>query len=185
MCWPGASSTTCGSLLSFTMRSSVVFVIPVIGLFIGCALDGTQSTSGVINVTIPNGSTPAEAPRAPINDDLRKSGWNHGNGALWVGLYPRQFVVSGDQVQEDGSIEEKFGWWRGIRGKFSISGRRLDASAPPLRYSIPGVKSYGDFGFLPSSLIFPTVGYWEITGHINDQILTFVVYVTIESSASQ
>lgn len=167
------------------MKPTAVLLIPVLALFIGCAVDRTQSMPGLIQVTIPNESTPAEAPRAAMNDDLRKSGWNHGNGALWVGLYPRQFVVSADEVRKDGSIEVKFGWWRGIRGTFSISGRRLDASAPPLRYSLPPVKSYGDLGFLPTSLIFPTVGYWEVTGHLDDRSLTFVVHVTIKSSANQ
>jgi hypothetical protein len=113
-----------------------------------------------------------------MNDELRsKNGWNHGNGVLWVWLNPEQFIVPESDVRKDGSIEIKFGWWRGIPGKFSISGRRLDASAPPLRYSTPPVESYGEFGFLPSGLIFPADGYWEITGHINDQRLTFVVHV--------
>lgn len=113
-----------------------------------------------------------------MNDDLRKHGWNHGNGILWVSLHPGQFVVSDVQVRKDDSLEVKFGWWRGIRGTFSVTRRRLDAPAPPLRYTIPRVESYGDLGFLPSSLIFPTVGYWKITGHLDDQGLTFVVHVT-------
>ena len=111
-----------------------------------------------------------------MNDDLRNHGWNHGNGILWVSL-PQQFIVSDYQIRDDGAIRMKFGWWRGIRGDFSITGRRLDAAAPPLRYTTPPAESYGDLGFLPSSLIFPTEGYWEITGHIDDQSLTFVVHV--------
>ncbi len=112
-----------------------------------------------------------------MNDDLRRSGWNHGNGVLWVCLNPEQFIFSCEQMKEDGSIDVKFGWWRGIRGKFSITGRRLDAPAPPLRYTIPPVESCGDSGFLPSGLVFPTAGYWEVTGHIDDQSLRFVVHV--------
>jgi len=167
------------------VKPSIVFVIPVLALLIGCAVDRTESTPGLIQVTIPNGSTPADAPRAPLNDDLRKSGWNHGNGALWVALYPKQFIVSGHQLRKDGSIEVKFGWWRAIRGKFSITGCRLDAPAPSLRNRVPPPKSYGDLGFLPSSLIFPTAGYWEITGHIDDQSLTFIVHVTTKSSTNE
>ena len=160
------------------MRNRWTVLVPVVALAAGCAAHRAEPAPGPPRVTVPNGSTPAAAPRAPINDDLRTAGWNHGNGILWVSLNPGQFVVPEDQVREDGSIEIKFGWWRGIRGRFWISGRRLDASAPPLRYSLPAVESYGDLGFVPSSLIFPSKGYWEITGHIDGQNLTFVVRVT-------
>jgi hypothetical protein len=36
-------------------------------------------------------------------------------------------------VGPDGSLSMKFGWCRKVRGKLTIQGRRLDASAPPLR----------------------------------------------------
>ena len=165
----------------FSMKANLVLVISGLAFLAGCAVDGEASARrhpDPREVTIPNGSTPANAPRAAMNDDLRNQGWNHGNGVLWIWLNPAQFVASGDDVREDGSIAVKFGWWRGIRGRFSISGRKLDAPAPPLRYTTPPVESYGDLGFLPSMLIFPTAGYWEITGHIDDESLSFVVHVT-------
>jgi hypothetical protein len=49
-----------------------------------------------------------------------------------------------DYVDQDGSIHLKFGWWRGVSGRLSIHGRRLDASAPllGLRFS-DGYRDHG------------------------------------------
>jgi hypothetical protein len=64
---------------------------------------------------------------------------------------------------------------RGVPGSLTIEGHRLDAGAPRLRADIPG--GYGDLGFIPSGLIFPTPGCWKVTGRVADASLTFVVQV--------
>ena len=51
-------------------------------------------------------------------------------------------------------------------------GRRLDASAPPLRAEVS--DGYGDQDFQASGVIFPTEGCWEITGQVGAARLTFV-----------
>jgi hypothetical protein len=61
-------------------------------------------------------------------------------------------------------------------GRLRIEGRRLDASASPLRAEVP--DGYGDLGFQASSVIFPTPGCWEVTGRVNDASVTFVTKVT-------
>jgi hypothetical protein len=43
-----------------------------------------------------------------------------------------------DYVDKDGSIHMRFGWWRGVSGRSSIQGRRLDASAPLLGAEVFG-----------------------------------------------
>ena len=73
-------------------------------------------------------------------------------------------------VLEDGSLSMKFPWWRGVKGKLTIAGRRLDGSVPPLRARIP--DGYGDIGFQATALIFPTEGCWEVTGKVGDTSLT-------------
>jgi hypothetical protein len=69
----------------------------------------------------------------------------------------------------------KWPWWRAVRAKLTIEGRRLDAPAPPLRADIP--DGYGASGFQPSALVFPTEGCWEVTGNAGDARLTFLVLV--------
>jgi hypothetical protein len=120
-------------------------------------------------VTSPNGSTPPG----------EKPGGHHGNGALWTVLPTDGKViirpgVSGS-IQPAGSLAMKFPWWRAVRGRLTIQGRRLDAKAPPLRVSIP--EGYGDSGFQATGLIFPTEGCWEVTGKAGEASLTFVTDV--------
>jgi outer membrane murein-binding lipoprotein Lpp len=112
-------------------------------------------------ITRPNGSVP---PGSTFGAEF------HGNGALWVGLPPANVVVR--EPEADGSISDKFGWWRAVSGQLRIEGRRLDGTAPPLRAGVP--DGYGDSGFQSSGIIFPTEGCWEVTGRVGDASLTFV-----------
>lgn len=109
--------------------------------------------SGACPVTIANGSVPPGETMVPNA---------HGNGYLWTALWPEGKVVA--SPNPDGSISMKFPWWRGagVQGELTISGRRLDKPAAPLRADIP--PGYGMTGFQSSGLTFPTVGCWEITG---------------------
>jgi hypothetical protein len=95
------------------------------------------------------------------------------------GLWPDGTVVfkpgGAGFITRDGSLGMKFGWQRGVRGQLRIEGRRLDASAPPLRAVVP--NGYGDIGFQATSLVFSTPGCWEVTGHVGDASLTFVTMV--------
>jgi len=136
--------------------------------------------SSTPQVTVPNGSSPAKAnaPHAPINDsEQSRTGWNYGNGDLWVTLPPQGKLQLSEMYRDkNGSYRQKFGWWRGHPGTFWVTGRRLDVPAAPLRYSAEP-ESYGAFGPLPSYLYLAGQGYWEITGHLGDKTLTFVVQV--------
>ncbi len=131
----------------------------------------STNTSLPCPVTMPNGSTPpGEYPRRS----------HHGNGALWTALWPDGRVVftpdGPGRVLPDGSLAMKWPWWRGVRGKLTIEGNRLDGSATRLRARIPG--GYGDIGFQATELIFPTKGCWEVTGKVSETSLTFVTLVT-------
>lgn len=103
----------------------------------------------------------------------------HGNGKLWTELLPGGVIrARPEDVREDGSIEIKFPWWRAVRGRLTISGRRLDGQAGPLRAWIP---DYGLTGFQSTAVTFPTQGCWEVTGRAGDGRLTFVVRVVAPS----
>ena len=120
---------------------------------------------------------PAQVPSA--------EGFNHGNAGLRVQLgWTKGTLAAGilpdggsrATVEEDGSIHAKVGWWRGVPGRLAVTGRRLDASAPPLEAHVP--RGYGRRGFQPSGLVFPTVGCWRVTGSAGPARLSFVVRVT-------
>jgi hypothetical protein len=107
-------------------------------------------------------------------------GWGsaYGNGSLWVGgLWPHGIVViTPDLLEPDGRLGMKFGWYRLTSGFLTITGRRLDAPAPPLSgQTFPG--SYGLTGFNASGVIFPTEGCWQVTGRVGRVTLTFVTFV--------
>src|SRR5689334_11238911 len=78
----------------------------------------------------------------------------------------------------DGSLRTKFPWWRAVRGHLAITGRRLDAPAPPLRAEVS--TAYGETGFQPSGLIFPSDGCWAITGRVGNAELTFITEVRVK-----
>jgi hypothetical protein len=124
-------------------------------------------------VTKPNGVAAGVEQPAP---------GSYGNRELSVGpfgLWPEGTVVfkpgGPGFVTRNGSLGMKFGWLRGVSGRLRITGRRLDAEAPPLRAEVP--DGYGDRGFQATYVIFPTPGCWEVTGRVGDSSVTFVTKV--------
>ena len=129
---------------------------------------------------------PAEAPaageRCPVTvpnrrdlDRVLPSGTQNGNGKLSTVLYHPVLRVTRRNRQPDGSIAEKFPWWRAVRGELRISGLRLDGPARPLRALVP--EGYGESGLQASAIVFPTEGCWRVTGRVGRTSLTFVVLV--------
>ena len=129
-------------------------------------------------VTKPNGNPPPGLPpTAPF----------HGGNGLWTTLdWPDGVVVfrpgGPGFIHKSGELEMKFPWWRAVKGRLTIEGRRLDKPAPPLQADIP--EGYGDTGFQATALLFPTPGCWEVTGRAGNASLTFVVMV-VKAEARQ
>src|SRR5258706_10128265 len=120
-----------------------------------------KNTVSSCPVTLPNGKVPP---------DQRAGDFYYGNNdsTLFTDPWPQGTVIFAlggpGHVLIDGSLEMKWSWWRGARGTLTIEGRRLDAPAPPLQADI--TKGYGNSGFLPVDLIFPTQGCWEVTRRV-------------------
>ena len=130
----------------------------------------TKEAIATCPVTFPNGSQPPEG----ITPGLSRAPQRHGNGALWADLGIGGKIIPYPELwREDGSLGWKMGWDRGVRGQLTVTGRRLDAPAPPAQgdYDLPG---YGDLGFQAGSIRFPSEGCWEITGQVGQASLTFV-----------
>lgn len=129
----------------------------------------------------PETTTPNNRPGAcvvTLPGDEDANGTTFGTQALRVAL-PGKYgvipVIGGYAEEVAGGIRVKVGWWRGIEGQLSVSGRRVDAEAPELSVDVP--DGYGDSGLQPTGLTFPTEGCWEITGSIADELVTFRVLV--------
>jgi hypothetical protein len=122
-------------------------------------------------VTAANGETPPGE---------RANRAHHGNAAIWTTLWRDGTVIfepegPGLRSDLDGSLSMKWPWWRGVEGGLEITGRRLDAEAPPLAASVP--DGYGESGFQVSALVFPTPGCWEVSASVGESSLTFVTRV--------
>lgn len=159
--------------LALAVVTAVLMLVVVVATGDAQSLAPTPHPAAVnsdCHATLPNGSTPPGE---------RPTRTHHGNGSLWTVLWPEGTVVfrpgGPGFVLEDGSLQMKFPWWRGLRGRLVIEGRRLDAGAAPLRAHIPA--GYGASGFQATGVIFPTPGCWEVTGHLGDTSLSFVVNV--------
>jgi hypothetical protein len=165
--------------LGGTMQSIICVFLTL--LIAGSLADGQSLPTGTVpcDVTVPNGIV--------AGSDETMAG-SHGNAQLSVGpfgLWPNGTVVfkrpGPGFFLPDGSLSMKFGWTRGVKGRLTVDGRRLDAAAPALRAHVP--DGNGDTGFQPTALIFPTPGCWEVSGHVGDARLTFVTRVVkIEDS---
>ena len=121
-------------------------------------------------VTFPNGwnHPPALVDVLPNDQGERPSlsASEHGNGFLWIPGFPTggKIAVHSEHWDPDGSLRWKMGWWLGVPGRLHITGRRLDAPAPPLEADIP--EGYGGIGFQAAGLHFPSEGCWEVIGRV-------------------
>lgn len=97
----------------------------------------------------------------------------HGNGRLWTVLPPAGVVR--EAQRRDGSIREKFPWWRGAHGRLRVTGRRLDGVGSALRARIP--DGYGAIGFQSTAISFSSEGCWKVTATAGTASLSFVTYV--------
>lgn len=154
--------------------ANLVLASLVAGTFFPPSAQQFPSSDVPCTVTTPNGIVAGQSERQESS---------YGNTALSVdGLWPRGEIVFAPHgsgfVTHDGALGMKFLWIRAVPGNLKISGRRLDADAPPLRSDLR--CCYGESGFRPSYLIFPTPGCWEVTGQVGereDSKLTFVTRV--------
>jgi len=119
------------------------------------------------------------APPAPAPGSARASQFWFGTPALWTSLRPDG--TWSDLPYHDGAYTQKVFWWsQGYDWKspLTLTGRRIDGPAPPIRASAATNAFAEDIG---SSILvgveIPAAGCWEITGHLKGVALSFVVRV--------
>lgn len=123
------------------------------------------------------------APNGVVAGSGKAQRWSYGNSLLSLGpfgLWPEGTVVfrpgGAGFTTQDGSLGMKFSWTRSVPGSLSVSGRRLDAAAPPLRFEANA--GYGDVGFQSSYLIFSSPGCWEVTAQVGERADSRLVFIT-------
>jgi hypothetical protein len=138
-------------------------------LFSTAAFCAPNSHSKSCPITKGNGYTPEGEPPEPNR---------YGTRALSTILSEDGTIVfrpgGAGFVLPDGSLKMKLPWWKEKGTKFSITGRRLDATALPLRAEF---RDSTDFEMVATYIIFPTPGCWEVTGKAGDATLRFVTSV--------
>jgi hypothetical protein len=124
---------------------------------------------------------PAPHPAKPIADRF----W-FGSDRLWTTLPANGTLRLGHYTSSDPTFREKLPFWRQgydphsePRPNLKVSGKRIDAIAPPLQTNGNGNGSWTkNDQFIMTGINFPTAGCWKITGSYNDEELTFVVWVS-------
>jgi hypothetical protein len=125
-------------------------------------------------VTIGSSRTVPPPPIYPGDRPVPWAGNWYGNTALWVRLPPQGVLPA--QSNGTDPFTTKFPWWRQVRGQLSITAQRLDGPSAGFLSDIP--DGYGDLGFQPTGLIWPSPGCWRVTGSIAGRSLSFVAWVT-------
>jgi hypothetical protein len=109
-----------------------------------------------------------------------------GTEGLWTVL-PADGTWRGQATSKRGDFvyDDKFQWFRTRAftpqdGPLTISGKRLDGSAPSFietfdAYSFPPKHGYA---MTMATISIPAFGCWHITGHYKDQDVTFTIWVT-------
>jgi hypothetical protein len=152
-------------------------------------------TAGSLVAVMPHGFLSAQAsrpdschvttPNGIVAGSSERNEGSYGNALLSVGpfgLWPNGTVVfkpggAGFQTKE-GALGMKFGWIRGIRGKINVTGRRIDADAPPLRFETNQTNDDRSTGFHASYLLFSTPRCWEVTAQVGDSEDSKITFVT-------
>jgi hypothetical protein len=122
--------------------------------------------------------SPPYSPSAPGTGNF----W-YGTGLLWT-VVPEDGTWSGLPLNSDGYTQKVLWWREGYSWKddptpqLTVTGRRLDAPAPPLNVSRATNAFAEDIqSAMMVGVDFPTLGCWEIAGKVADAELSFVVWV--------
>jgi hypothetical protein len=96
--------------------------------------------------------------------------------APWNGPWSRSRGVYGIKFAWFAADIDKAEYQAG-KALLTITGRRLNAPAPPLGVHGPNVAAVPQYYFFTTTLFFPADGCWEITAKRKENVLKFVVLV--------
>jgi hypothetical protein len=159
------------------MKQSLMHILFFVAILPSCAGGSrtpgapSQQSNQTCPVTEVIYAVPPPDPNADPFDRLGPC-YINGDRTIWAG-WDAVRMVAGPQGN-------KVLWIRPWGTQLTVSGRRLDAEAPPPTADIPCCYPTG---FQASGLTFPTEGCWEISAKAGNSQLTFVTRVGPEPPA--
>jgi hypothetical protein len=154
------------------MPKRLVLICLMPALLIGCMQSRDADVTASALTQSSSALTQAIQSRAPENTE---GGPPSPGIASWFVNADRTIWML-DQERVAGQ-RTKTAWFRPARTRLEVTGRRLDAPAPPLVVETsPSGEEYRHM-FQPSIMIFPTEGRWEITAKAGASEARFVVEV--------
>jgi hypothetical protein len=149
------------------------------------ALPQTPSIPATCPVTQP--PKPAFVPPPPYPEPTPAGLFWFGTDKLWTLLGCQTWSHLPHYTPDDPRFRQKLFWWRsGFNPRnepqpaLSVTGKRLDAPAPPLDSDQHANAGWQDRRrpFIVTGIFLPTLGCWEITGRYGEETVSFVVWVT-------
>jgi hypothetical protein len=159
------------AIRSPTMRFASLLVI--------CCVAGVSSSEHSTR-TLSCAASPLTRESAPPEssaDPIRHANWYiNADRTIWAGPVPDDGWPSGGKLSVGGVVVDgqKTYWVRPRGTQLVISGRRLDAAAPPVEAHTPCCYTSG---FQIVGLFFPTEGCWEVKATAGEKALQFVAEV--------
>lgn len=171
-------------------RFFIITSILLVSFLTACAGSATAQANQEAPTTPPSdcpltvSQDPPFTPPAPYDTLGFKGDFWFGSDPLWTAI-SRGGIWNGLPYEPSSGYTQKIFWWREgyvwteePQPDLIVTGKRLDAEAPPLRV-FPATNAYAsDIGSaMLTGVEFPTVGCWKITGQYRDTELSFVVWV--------
>jgi hypothetical protein len=159
------------------MIRKVLLLLGLLGVFTACTSSPANNTADGCPVT----TSSQQSQSLPIDIEYENRFW-YGTPALWTNL-PSVGIWEKLPKGDSGYVQKAVFWREGWAALdepnpgLTVSGRRLDASAPTFSFSdtTHGWDDTGDFMLVGISI--PTEGCWKITAEYKDATLTYVVEV--------
>jgi hypothetical protein len=180
------------ALLAFTLLTRPTsYHVPVTA---SPALPQRPSRNASVSCPITKPPEHPFVPPAPYSAQLNPNSFWFGTEKLWTFL-TADGTWNGlpHYTPDDPTFRQKLFFWRaGFDARsepqpaLTITGKRLDAPAPPLASDQANAGwQTRDQPFIVTGINIPTLGCWQITAHYQGQNLTFVVRVTHDPPSSQ
>jgi len=184
-----------------TLRSAILIVLTALVTCTTTTADGRPTAviqPAIEKALMPDGvpetcpitKSPAAPfiPPAPYPATTDPHSFWFGTEKLWT-ILPSDGTWSGlpHYTPSDPTFRQKLFWWRQgydvrieLQPKLRITGKRVDSSAPPILLADHASNGWQDPDqpFMVVGINIPPLGCWKITGHYEDQELSYVVWVT-------